>query len=73
MALQAAGFAVQQVPDVPAALDVLHSCIQPVVVLFNARVRPGGLCLLETVEDEPALRRHTYVLLTAYPERLSAR
>lgn len=66
-----AGYRVAAVPDVSATLVALRDATSRVVVVFNGGAPHDGHGLLEAAADEPALRRHGYVLLTAYPEGLA--
>jgi CheY-like chemotaxis protein len=59
------GYPVAEARDVTSALYVLRSSQESMVALFGSMVSTS---LLQAAIDEPALRRHAFVLLTAYPE-----
>ena len=59
------GYTVADAHVVPAALSVLRASPQAMVALFGTTAGTG---LLRAAVADPALRRHAFVLLTAYPE-----
>jgi CheY-like chemotaxis protein len=74
--LEEAGYSVEECADGRECLDRLFGSVTPLVVLLDYRM-PGtlsGMAVLEAVEQDRRLAaRHTYVAMTASPERLPTR
>ena len=71
--VQEDGHEALEAPDGAAALEALRSHRKPLIVLLD-NVMPGleGMTVLETIAADPELRdRHSYLLITASPQRLS--
>lgn len=62
------GYTVAETPDATTALAILRTSPDTLVVLFG--MAPGAT-LLPMALNEPTVRRHAFVLLTAYPEGLT--
>ncbi|HEV2461918.1 MAG TPA: response regulator [Ktedonobacterales bacterium] len=66
LVLEDDGYTVLEASDGAAALNVLRASHQPLVALLDLAM-PGtaGEAVLQAVQDEPELRRHVYVVVTA--------
>jgi CheY-like chemotaxis protein len=66
LVLEDDGYTILEAADGAAALSVLRASLQPLVALLDLAM-PGtaGEAVLQTVRDDPELRRHVYVVVTA--------
>lgn len=66
-------YAVAEASDSTQALDLLRASTLPLVVVFDVLLPSleEGLRVLSALRDDPILRRHATVAVTASPQRLT--
>jgi two-component system nitrogen regulation response regulator NtrX len=78
LALQDEGYAVRTAHDTTAGLSMLRTSSYPTIVMFDVVPQQqlsreeSGLALLEAIEQDAALERHAYIMLTTAPEQAYA-